>query len=83
MAMSEADQKNGGQVMMKFLLLDDVDSARMFLQSLETDMDKLGVLWATIAVQNGAVKSLAEQVGVDPVMVIDRLITKHAMGIED
>ena len=30
MAMSEADQKNGGQVMMKFLLLDDVDNRRVF-----------------------------------------------------
>lgn len=83
MALSQEEQYTGGRVMTKFLLDGDIDSATMYMNMLETNDDRMNVLWATVAVQKGAILSLANQLGIDPVEVMRNIIAKSAAGIEE
>jgi len=83
MTLSSDEQLSGGQVVTKFLLDDDMDSVTLYLKTLRNMEERVQVMWAVIAVQGGAIRSLANVAGIDPVFVLNRIIAKRSLGIEE
>jgi ribosome-binding factor A len=80
MSLNQEAQLSAGHIISKFLLQDDIDSAALYLASLDSKADQLTCIWAALAVQSGAIRSLAEMAQVDAVQILTNIISKRARG---